>query len=77
MVEEIFEDQRKKGVPISGLVIEPIQAEGGDNHASKEFFHVSINPNGTPHIRHQCRKTVVLSCHRCLLNSGVEKMNNI
>ena len=40
-VEEIFEDQRKKGVPISGLIIEPIQAEGGDNHASKEFFHVT------------------------------------
>lgn len=37
-VEEIFEDQRKKNYPVSGLVIEPIQAEGGDNHASKEFF---------------------------------------
>jgi len=37
-VQEIIEDQTKKGVPISGLVIEPIQAEGGDNHASKEFF---------------------------------------
>jgi 4-aminobutyrate aminotransferase-like enzyme len=39
-VQEIIEDQTKKGVPISGLVIEPIQAEGGDNHASKEFFQV-------------------------------------
>jgi hypothetical protein len=29
------------------------------------------------HIRHQCRKTTVLSRHRCLINTGVEKMNNI
>jgi hypothetical protein len=33
--------------------------------------------NRTAHIRHQCRKTTVLSCHRCLISSGVEKMNNI
>ena len=29
--------------------------------------------NGTARIRHQCRKTAVLSCHRFLINSGVEK----
>jgi hypothetical protein len=28
-------------------------------------------------IRHQCRKTTALSCYRCLINTGVEKMNNI
>jgi hypothetical protein len=28
-------------------------------------------------IRHQCRKAAVLSCHGCLINTGVEKMNNI
>jgi hypothetical protein len=33
--------------------------------------------NGRAHIRHQCRKKAVLSCHRFLINSGVEKMNNI
>jgi hypothetical protein len=27
--------------------------------------------------RHLCMKTTVLSCRRCLLNTGVEKMNNI
>ncbi len=32
--------------------------------------------NGTAHIRHQCRKTAVLSCRRFLINAGVEKMNN-
>ncbi len=25
-------------------------------------------------IRHQCRKTAVLSCHRCLINTGVQKI---
>ncbi len=28
-------------------------------------------------IRHLDRKMIVLSCHRCLINSGVEKMNYI
>jgi hypothetical protein len=28
-------------------------------------------------IRHQCRETTILSCHRCLIHTGVEKMNNI
>jgi len=27
--------------------------------------------NRTTHNRHQCRKTTVLSCHRCLINIGV------
>ncbi len=29
--------------------------------------------NRTAHIRHQCRKTIVLSFHRYLINSGFEK----
>ena len=29
--------------------------------------------NRTAHIRHPYRKTIVLSCHRCLINTGVEK----
>jgi hypothetical protein len=33
--------------------------------------------NRTGHIRHKCRKTTVLSCHRCLINTCFEKMNNI
>jgi len=33
--------------------------------------------NITAHIRHHCRKTNVLSCHRCLINTGVEKMSHI
>ncbi len=29
--------------------------------------------NWRAHIRHQCRKTTVLSCHRCLINTDVKK----
>lgn len=35
---DFFEQQKKKGEPIAGVIIEPIQSEGGDNHASPEFF---------------------------------------
>jgi 6-phosphofructokinase len=28
-------------------------------------------------IRHQCRKTIVLRCHRCLINTVIEKMNTV
>ncbi len=33
--------------------------------------------NRRAHIKHQFRKTIALSCHRCLINTGVEKMNYI
>jgi hypothetical protein len=29
--------------------------------------------NDTARIRHQCRKTTVLKCHKCLINTGAEK----
>ena len=32
--------------------------------------------NRTELIRHLCRKTTVLSCHKCRINSGVEIINN-
>jgi hypothetical protein len=28
--------------------------------------------NRTAHIRHQCRKTTVFGCQRCLINSGAK-----
>uniref|UniRef100_A0A3Q3DA14 4-aminobutyrate aminotransferase, mitochondrial n=1 Tax=Hippocampus comes TaxID=109280 RepID=A0A3Q3DA14_HIPCM len=37
-VEDLIGKWRQKGKPVAGIVIEPIQAEGGDNHASAEFF---------------------------------------
>lgn len=35
IVEEIFKTWH---CPIAGLIVEPIQSEGGDNHGSNEFF---------------------------------------
>ncbi|XP_056144398.1 4-aminobutyrate aminotransferase, mitochondrial [Lampris incognitus] len=37
-VEDLIVKWRQKGKPVAGIVIEPIQAEGGDNHASPAFF---------------------------------------
>ncbi|XP_050507253.1 4-aminobutyrate aminotransferase [Diabrotica virgifera virgifera] len=37
-VEELIEKYNKKGCPVAGIIIEPIQSEGGDNEASPEFF---------------------------------------
>jgi len=48
---------------------------GDEQRVSRSWrtkFELKIR-NGTVHIRHQCRKTTVLSCHRCLINTGVEK----
>ncbi|KAJ8251117.1 hypothetical protein GJAV_G00217470 [Gymnothorax javanicus] len=36
--EDLIVKWRQKGKPVAGIVIEPIQAEGGDNHASPDFF---------------------------------------
>jgi hypothetical protein len=40
------------------------------------FFCRKYNCYKTKHFKHLCRKTVVLSCHRCLINTGVEQINN-
>ncbi|XP_044731610.1 4-aminobutyrate aminotransferase, mitochondrial [Chrysoperla carnea] len=37
-VEDLIEIYKKKGRPVAGITIEPIQSEGGDNEASPEFF---------------------------------------
>jgi hypothetical protein len=37
----------------------------------------TVSCNRTVWFIHQCRKTTLLSCHRCLRKTGVEKMNNI
>ncbi len=39
--------------------------------------NISLFANRRAYIRHLCIKTSVLSCHRCLNDTGVEKMNNI
>lgn len=37
-VEDLIVTYKKKGSPVAGIIIEPIQSEGGDNEASPEFF---------------------------------------
>ncbi|KAL1132085.1 hypothetical protein AAG570_010043, partial [Ranatra chinensis] len=37
-VEDLIVSYKKKGNPVAGIVVEPIQSEGGDNEASPEFF---------------------------------------
>ncbi|XP_064477476.1 4-aminobutyrate aminotransferase, mitochondrial-like [Ornithodoros turicata] len=37
-VEELIHEYKRKAIPVAGLIIEPIQAEGGDRHASDEYF---------------------------------------
>lgn len=37
-VERLFEEYKAKGRPVAGIVVEPIQAEGGDVHGSPDFF---------------------------------------
>ncbi|XP_029431967.1 4-aminobutyrate aminotransferase, mitochondrial [Rhinatrema bivittatum] len=37
-VEDLIVKYRKKKKTVAGIIIEPIQSEGGDNHASSDFF---------------------------------------
>ncbi len=39
----------------------------------------TVNPasNRRARIKHRCRKTADFSCHRCLMNTGAEKMDFI
>jgi 4-aminobutyrate aminotransferase / (S)-3-amino-2-methylpropionate transaminase len=37
-VKAIFEARRNEGRPVAGLIIEPVLSEGGDLHASPNFF---------------------------------------
>lgn len=37
-VEDLMVTYKAKGKPVAGIVVEPIQSEGGDNEASPEFF---------------------------------------
>ena len=37
-VQDLIDEYERKGAPVAGLIIEPIQGEGGDNHGSVQFF---------------------------------------
>ncbi len=36
-----------------------------------------ISHENHAHIRHQCRKTIVLGCHRCLINTGFKQWTTL
>ena len=38
MTEDIIANSEKNGFPITGVIVEPIQAEGGDHHGSNGWF---------------------------------------
>ncbi|CAB4068525.1 ABAT [Lepeophtheirus salmonis] len=46
-LEETIHTQNKLSAPIAGIIVEPIQSEGGDYHGSKSFFQ------GVDHIAHK------------------------
>ncbi len=56
-----------------------IKAKYNCNERKREKINYLLHDGDirTAHIRCQWRKTTILSCHRCLINTGVEKMNNI
>ncbi len=59
-------------------VVEAANAEPGNPKCTGRINTVDLPcANGTAQIRHQCRKTAVLSCHRFQINSGVEKTNKM
>jgi hypothetical protein len=64
LVEQSSNDTRYKGINLAAVALD-------ENFRKSLLLFI----NRTAHIRRQCRKTTVLSCHRCLINSGVEKMN--
>ncbi|ALC44300.1 CG7433, partial [Drosophila busckii] len=37
-VQDLIAQYKKKDIPVAGVIVEPIQSEGGDNEASPEFF---------------------------------------
>tara|TARA_B110001469_G_scaffold118078_1_gene124548 strand:- start:4 stop:264 length:261 start_codon:yes stop_codon:yes gene_type:complete len=39
-VDRLMADGKARGRDVAALVVEPVQAEGGDNHASHGFFLV-------------------------------------
>ena len=36
-------DPQHRGWPVTGVIVEPIQAEGGDHHGSNAWFQVYNN----------------------------------
>ncbi len=81
-----FADKVKYHNVISGLYYKPMMIVNDDARVVNKL-EASLTDNArviiynrhkfivqaTARIRHQCRKTIVLSCHRCPIDTGVEK----
>lgn len=52
--EELIQKYNKEGKFVTGLIVEPIQSEGGDHHASPEFFR---------RLQAICKKVCCISLH--------------
>jgi hypothetical protein len=76
----VFPDE--SDVEILSITLEsPITLLQGAIYAPKGIIYGVYSTrdtyNKTAGIRHQCRKTTVLRCHRCLINTDVEKTKKI
>jgi hypothetical protein len=58
-------------------IVELTEVQRRRERASQVIGFKSQSPSRAPCIRYLCRETTVLSCPRYLINTGVEKMNNI
>ncbi len=66
--------------PGVAAVVAEVRNESVEYHLKKRFnikLKRQIMFIGIAFSRQLCRKTAALSCHRCLINICVEKMDNI
>ncbi|NWW29783.1 GABT protein, partial [Panurus biarmicus] len=77
-VEDLIVKYRKKKKIVAGIIVEPIQSEGGDNHASDDFFrklrdiarkvmkHISGHSVVAKHAATHCGFSCLLMCSTTL-----------
>ncbi|KAB7497577.1 4-aminobutyrate aminotransferase, mitochondrial, partial [Armadillidium nasatum] len=80
-VDDLMNIYAKKGKPVAGVIIEPIQAEGGDNHGSNDFFRSLqkvVKKNGAAllidEVQTGCGPTGKMWCHE---HFGLEEAPDI
>lgn len=61
-VEDLIVKYRKKKKIVAGIIVEPIQSEGGDNHASDDFFR-KLRDIARKVIKHFCGHSGVAKTH--------------
>ena len=62
-VEEILEAKNKGPVPCVGIIVEPIQSEGGDHHGSPAWFQgLQVN-----------FYQIMFFCQSCQISEGIFK----